>query len=134
MKTLFFLLMTGLMNLTIANAATNLKTDISAKNKIASCISTADEQSQAESVTVYFKGGNANDKSRYSILYTAGTLSKNFPAQELEWLDSGTTLGLRFANFLLVSIRQGKSSDSTIGVELGAPPHKIACEANLPRN
>jgi len=99
--------------------------------KIADCSAAADANNPAESVQVYFKGGNRNDQNQYAVHYASGKIDKDFPVQSIEAVDNGATLGIQFANFLILQIHNGHSTDSKIGVALGSAPRNMTCDAKF---
>ncbi len=117
---------------TILFSSTILKADETVPKKvIADCHVAATANEAAEELQISYLGGDKNQASSYSVHMTTTTFNHDFPIQELQWNSDKTQVGMRFANFIIISINNGQRDDNTIGVMLGAPANKMSCTADL---
>jgi hypothetical protein len=115
-----------LMSLVICSLTASAKDTI-----IAQCLAPAQGNNPEIKITVLRKG-NVNSKGAMTVLYQRGSAAAiPFVVDELQWLDQGKTMAIRFANFVLAWIHNGQSKDSKLGVALGAPPVVMSCTANF---
>ncbi|MGZ3798246.1 MAG: hypothetical protein ACXVB1_17880 [Pseudobdellovibrionaceae bacterium] len=99
--------------------------------KIADCVAAADGNNSAETIALSYKGGDRNSADQYVVHFKSENVDKDFPVQNIEWMDNGASVQFQFAKFLIAKIYNGQSTNSTIGVALGNGPRNMTCNAKF---
>ncbi len=103
------------------------------KTKIATCSIPATADEPAGKVVVTFKGGSVTAAKNFLVSYNQGEINKTVPADVVTLSADKSVLGIVFMRFITLKINDGQTSDSTMGVMLGAPAQEIECSADFSR-
>ena len=122
MKNLILITLITFSSLNLVNAAD--------KTIIAICSIEAKGSDPSQTLTISYLGGDINLSKNYVAHLTGGNVNNDFSVQEIE-LKVAESMGLRFANFIIVNLTNGNSDNNSMGVELGAPADKMQCSVKL---